>query len=94
VKAVKPVLPPFPHPPRVPPARRCPRQHATVRRCIAFARAHGNGGLDVANLDAYVATDPADLRRAGYRAGTLSRDTVLTSSPIRGESIRRRAGNC
>jgi hypothetical protein len=39
---------------------------ATVRRCIAFAKAHGFDALEVVNLYAYIATDPADLRRAGY----------------------------
>jgi hypothetical protein len=45
------------------------RDDATSRRCIAFARAHGYGGLAVVNLYAYVATDPADMRRAGYPVG-------------------------
>ncbi len=45
------------------------RDDATIRRCIAFAKAHGYGGLEVANLYAYVATDPADLRRAGHPVG-------------------------
>jgi hypothetical protein len=35
----------------------------TIRRCIAFARSLGYGGLEVVNLYAYVATDPAELRR-------------------------------
>jgi hypothetical protein len=41
----------------------------TVRRCIDFARRLGFGGLEVVNLYAYVATDPGDLRRAGYLVG-------------------------
>src|SRR4030095_16779832 len=41
----------------------------TVRRCIDFARRLGFGGLELVNLYAYVATDPAELRRAGYLVG-------------------------
>ena len=41
----------------------------TIRRCIGFAQRHGFGGLEVVNLYAYRATDPGDLRRAGYRIG-------------------------
>lgn len=42
---------------------------ATIRRCIAFARAHGYAGIEVVNLFAYRVTDPAELRRAGYPVG-------------------------
>jgi hypothetical protein len=45
------------------------REDPTVRRCIGFARALGYGALEVVNLYAYVATDPAELRRAGYPVG-------------------------
>jgi hypothetical protein len=33
----------------------------TIRRCIAFARSWGCGGITVGNLYAYRATDPAEL---------------------------------
>jgi len=36
----------------------------TIRRCIAFARAWGFGALSVRNLFPYLATKPADLKRA------------------------------
>jgi hypothetical protein len=42
---------------------------ATIRRCVKFAQAHEFGGLEVVNLFAYRATDPKDLRRAGYPVG-------------------------
>lgn len=42
---------------------------ATIRRCFTFAKAHGFGALEVVNLYAFRATDPKDLRRAGYLAG-------------------------
>jgi len=45
------------------------REDATVRRCIGFAQNLGCGALEVVNLYAYVATDPAELRRAGYPVG-------------------------
>jgi len=41
----------------------------TIRRCLRFADAHGYGELEVVNLFAYRATDPNDLKRAGYPVG-------------------------
>ena len=34
---------------------------STIRRCMAFAKREGGGGIIVANLYAYRATDPASL---------------------------------
>lgn len=42
---------------------------ATIRRCMTFAIAHGMSAIDVVNLFAFRATDPADLRHAGYPVG-------------------------
>ncbi len=42
---------------------------ATIRRCVGFAQRAGFGELEVVNLYAYRATDPDDLRRAGYPVG-------------------------
>ena len=42
----------------------------SVRRCIGFARRLGFGSLEVVNLYAFLATDPAELRRAGYPIGS------------------------
>lgn len=41
----------------------------TIRKCVAFAKMMGFGGIVVVNLFAYRATDPHDLRRAGYQVG-------------------------
>ena len=41
----------------------------TIRRCLRFAQAHGYGALEVVNLFAYRATDPNELRRAGWPVG-------------------------
>lgn len=41
----------------------------TTRRGIGFARRLGFGGLELVNLFAYVATDPADLRSGGWQVG-------------------------
>lgn len=45
---------------------------ATIRRCATFSDSHGYGGFYVANLFAYRATKPADLKRAGYPVGPES----------------------
>jgi hypothetical protein len=42
---------------------------ATIRRCVKFAQSHDFPGLEVVNLFAYRATDPRDLRNAGYPLG-------------------------
>lgn len=41
----------------------------TIRRCIGFARSHGYNAIDVVNLYAWRATDPRDLKAAGYPVG-------------------------
>jgi hypothetical protein len=41
----------------------------TIRRCVGFGQAEGFGAVEVVNLFAFRATDPADLRRAGYLVG-------------------------
>ena len=43
------------------------RDDPTIRRCIAFAKREGCGGLHVVNLFAYRATDPVELRRWQYQ---------------------------
>lgn len=41
----------------------------TIRKCVGFAQRFGYGGIKVVNLFAYRATDPADLKKAGYPIG-------------------------
>jgi hypothetical protein len=41
----------------------------TVRSCIGIAKSRCCGSIEVVNLFAYRATDPADLREAGYPVG-------------------------
>lgn len=49
----------------------------TIRRCIGFARSHGFNAIEVVNLFAYRATDPRDLKRAGYPVGPLNDEHIL-----------------
>lgn len=41
----------------------------TIRRCIAFAKRDGYGGVHIVNLFAYRATDPRELRTAADATG-------------------------
>lgn len=50
----------------------------TIRRCIGFARAWGYDALCMANLFAYRATDPADMKKAVDPIGGAN-DHVLTT---------------
>jgi hypothetical protein len=52
------------------------RDDPTLRRCVAFARSWGCGGLDVVNLFAWRATKPADLKRAAEPIGA-DNDRIL-----------------
>ena len=44
----------------------------TIRRCIDFAKRWGYGGLVMANLFAYRATEPAVMKRAAEPVGELN----------------------
>jgi hypothetical protein len=50
----------------------------TIRRCIGFARAWGFDGLCMANLFAYRATEPADMKNAVDPIG-CENDSALSS---------------
>ncbi|AKJ28749.1 DUF1643 domain-containing protein [Caldimonas brevitalea] len=41
----------------------------TIRKCIGFATRLGYNAIEVVNLFAFRATDPCDLRAAGYPVG-------------------------
>lgn len=58
----------------------------TIRRCAGFAHAHGFGGFQVVNLFAYRATDPRDLRRAGWPVG-LDNDEEIEAAARRCDEI-------
>src|SRR5262249_14212908 len=51
----------------------------TIRRCIGFAKAWGMGSLEVVNLYALRATDPAALLSAPDPIGPKN-DTMITSA--------------
>ena len=71
------------------------REDPTVRRCIGFARSLGYGALEVVNLYAYVATDPAELRRAGYPVGRYNDrhiEAAVAGVRARGPGVGRARG--
>lgn len=49
----------------------------TIRRCMGFARDRGFGGIIVANLFAYRATSPADMKAAGDAIGPRNNATLI-----------------
>jgi hypothetical protein len=61
----------------------------TLKRCIAFAKAGGFKRLEIVNLFAYRATDPADLRTAYERGGL-----VEACGPENGDAIMEALDAC
>ncbi|MCB9559623.1 MAG: DUF1643 domain-containing protein [Kofleriaceae bacterium] len=57
----------------------------TIRRCVGFARAWGFGGVEVVNLFALRATDPADLRAAAAPVGA-GNDAAIAAAVARGRA--------
>jgi hypothetical protein len=49
----------------------------TIRKCVGFAKRLGYEAIEVGNLFAFRATNPMDLRKAGYPVGPKN-DTYLT----------------
>lgn len=50
----------------------------TIRRCIAYAKSWGYGGLTVTNLYAFRSTDPRELKRAADPIGEWNSHYVRT----------------
>ena len=53
---------------------------ATIRRCLAYARDWGYGSLQVTNLFAYRATNPALLREVDDPVGPQNNHTILDAA--------------
>jgi hypothetical protein len=51
----------------------------TIRKCLGFSLRWGCAELQVVNLFAFRATDPADLRRSGDPVGPKNRDWIRRS---------------
>ena len=68
------------------------RDDPTIRRCLGFARSWGYGRLIVANLFAFRATHPRELRRAADPVGP-DNDTWLLRYAARAERIVAAWGN-
>ncbi|MEZ8990005.1 DUF1643 domain-containing protein [Vibrio sp. 10N.261.51.A3] len=56
----------------------------TIRRCINFAKSWGYGGLCMANLFAYRATQPEDMKRATNPIGDENDETLTRLSKSAG----------
>lgn len=56
------------------------RLDPTIRRCVAYARAWGCGALDVVNVFALRATDPAQLRRVADPVGPENDEALLAAA--------------
>lgn len=52
----------------------------TLRRCMAFARDWGFGGLVLVNLFAFRATDPKDMKAAADPIGPRNDDRITTEA--------------
>lgn len=54
----------------------------TIRKCVGFAQRHGYSGVEVVNLFAFRATDPKELKAAGWDTGGDTNRRVLTSALV------------
>lgn len=52
----------------------------SIRKCVGFAQRNGYGGIIVVNLYAYRATDPNELRIAGYPVGERNDAHILAAA--------------
>lgn len=60
---------------------------ATIHRCMGFARAWGFGGLVVANLYAYRATDPKELEGVADPVGPLNDSKLRNLAANHGQIV-------
>lgn len=60
---------------------------ATIRKCIGFAARNGFGGIVAVNLFAYRATEPSDLKAAGYLIGPENDDHIAEVVATPGATI-------
>ena len=63
------------------------RNDPTIRRCIAYARDWGYGGVLVANIYAYCATKPVDLFKAADPQGPNNQEWLRSLSDSAGKII-------
>lgn len=52
----------------------------TIRKCIGFATRLGFGSIVVVNLFSYRATDPLDLKKAGYPQGETDNGVIRVAA--------------
>ncbi|EYS89479.1 hypothetical protein CF68_33090 [Cupriavidus sp. SK-4] len=60
----------------------------TIRKCVGFAERHGSESVEVVNLFAFRATDPRELKRAGYPVGPDNHRHIRLAAA----SVARRGG--
>jgi len=58
----------------------------TIRKCVTFAQRLGFGSIEVVNLFAYRATNPIDLKRAGWPVGE-GNDLVILGACTRAAEV-------
>jgi hypothetical protein len=65
----------------------------TIRRCIRWAVNHGYAGINVCNLFAYRATDPAQLKRVVNPVGPLNNQIIAKAALESTDIICARGGH-
>lgn len=52
----------------------------TIRKCIAYAKAHDFNAISVVNLYAFRATEPGDLKIAGWPVGPANDENIMSEA--------------
>lgn len=60
---------------------------ATIRKCIGFAKRYGRGAIVVVNLFAFRATDPKDLKAAGFPVGDENDDYIHAAAMLGADEV-------